>query len=228
VLKFETIERQRADKHAYPITEEQKLVNMVRRGDARETENMLQQFTTNLVNSSSKSYPILRTGVESLYNTLKRLCINEGVMSNEISAIKPDSFWFSIEHLEQDIRGFIERIACLLKGRIRPEHPIIAKAVDYMLEHYKQDITLGSLSKELTISPGYFSRLFKEELGTPFKNYLTGIRMFRAKELLLKGSLTVSEIASEVGYQDPNYFSEAFKKHEGMSPSEYRETNGIS
>lgn len=227
VLEFDSIVKQTENRYAYPITVEQRLMNLVRRGNTTEMEGILHELVTALVSSSGRSYPVLRTWVEGLYNSLKRLCISEGIMSNEISDIRPDSFWFCAGHLEQDIGNFVDSIVHLLEGKIKTEHPIITKAVDYMLEHYKEDITLTGLSRKLNISSGYFSRLFKEEIGIPFKNYLIGIRMDRAKELLLKSGMAVSEAALEVGYSDPNYFSEAFRRYEGMSPSEYREANGI-
>lgn len=228
ILEFEGMEKGRENQCAYPLTDEQKLLNMARRGSTTELEGMLHQLVEVLISSSGRSYPVLRTWVEGLYNSLKRLCITEGILSNEISIIEPEQFWFSAECLEKDIGGFIQRISRMLEGRTRIEHPVIAKAVDYMLEHYNEDITLPGLSRKLSISSGYFSRLFKEEVGTPFRNYLIGIRMDRAKKLLLKSGVAVSEVAVEVGYSDPNYFSEAFKKYEGISPSEYREMNGVS
>lgn len=227
VLEFESIERQREDVYAYPVTMEQRLMNLIRRGSAAEVDDVLNKLVIELIASSGKSYPVLRTWVEGLYNSLKRMCISEGIIPNGISLIKHDFFWFSAEHLTKDTADFIGDIVRLLEGRSRINNPVIAKAVDHMLQNYKQEITLAGMAEAFNISPGYFSRLFKEETGVSFKNYLIGIRMEKAKALLLKSDAVISETAWEVGYSDPNYFSEAFRKFEGMSPSEYREANGI-
>ena len=98
------------------------------------------------------------------------------------------------------------------------------QAQEYIQENYKKDLSLDALSKELDISPYYFSKLFKEETGSNFVEYLTNLRMSRAKELLKDEKLSMKEICMEVGYSDPNYFSRIFKKNFGMTPTEYRES----
>lgn len=100
---------------------------------------------------------------------------------------------------------------------------IIKKALNYIDVNYTSDISLDGVSKEVDVTPYYFSRLFKEELGVNFVEYVTNMRMEKAKELLKKDGLSVKEICVEVGYSDPNYFSRMFKKHEGITPSEYKE-----
>ena len=80
-----------------------------------------------------------------------------------------------------------------------------------------------SCQRKLDISPYYFSKLFKEETGSNFVEYLTGLRMGRAKEMLKDDSLSMKEICAEIGYSDPNYFSRIFKKNVGLTPTEYRE-----
>ena len=79
------------------------------------------------------------------------------------------------------------------------------------------------MSRELDISPYYFSKLFKEETGSNFVEYLTGLRMDQAKEMLKDENLSMKEICAAIGYSDPNYFSRIFKKNVGLTPTEYRE-----
>jgi two-component system response regulator YesN len=87
---------------------------------------------------------------------------------------------------------------------------------------FSEDIDLEVLSNEVGLNPVYLSRLFKEQTGRTYKNYITAIRMERAKLLLKDLQKPVSQVAVEVGYNDANYFSEAFKKYQGVSPTEYR------
>lgn len=103
---------------------------------------------------------------------------------------------------------------------------LIAKAKNYINTHYRTDLSLDDVSREVDISPYYFSKLFKEETGVNFIDYLTGIRMREAKKLLLDGSHNMKEICSEIGYQDPNYFSRIFKKNVGVTPTEFKEGKG--
>ena len=100
---------------------------------------------------------------------------------------------------------------------------IIEKAKSYIRDNYKKDISLDEVSREVDISPYYFSKLFKQETGGNFIEYLTEIRLRNARELLKDSGLSIKEICAESGYSDPNYFSRIFKKYEGVTPSEFRE-----
>lgn len=100
---------------------------------------------------------------------------------------------------------------------------VIEKAKTYINENFKKDISLDLVSREVDISPYYFSKLFKQETGNNFIEYLTEVRLRNARELLKHSQYSIKEICSESGYSDPNYFSRIFKKYEGVTPSEFRE-----
>lgn len=100
---------------------------------------------------------------------------------------------------------------------------IIKKAKTYIDDNFRKDISLDSVSREVDISPYYFSKLFKQETGRNFIEYLTEVRLRNARELLQNPQLSIKEICAESGYSDPNYFSRIFKKYEGVTPSEFRE-----
>ncbi|MBR1693358.1 MAG: helix-turn-helix transcriptional regulator, partial [Lachnospiraceae bacterium] len=100
---------------------------------------------------------------------------------------------------------------------------IVSRAKDYIKAHFGKDISLDDVSREVNISPYYFSKLFKEETGENFIEYVTAVRMEKAKELLTGSDKSMKEIGLEVGYADPNYFSRTFKKNLGVTPTEYKE-----
>ncbi len=85
-----------------------------------------------------------------------------------------------------------------------------------------EDISLNKVADHVGVSPNHLSSTFSKELGSTFIEYLTKCRIDRAKELLTTTDLRSSEVAYEVGYKDPHYFSAAFKKACGMTPKEYR------
>ena len=206
----------------YPGTLEQKLLNLVKRGEPEQIDGLLQEMVPTLVQLSERSYLVLKTWVDGMVNALSKMCISEGLLLNGVAAFKPNSFWFSPAHLERDLQALVRKIRARFAERLPSEHPVICQAVNFLLEHYQEDITLGRVAQELKISPGYFSRLFKAEIGIPFKNYLIKIRMEQAKQLLRQSDHTIAEVAAAVGFPDPNYFSEAFRKYEGVSPSQYK------
>lgn len=103
---------------------------------------------------------------------------------------------------------------------------VVAKAKAYIDENYNKDISLDDVSRMVDISPYYFSKLFKQEQGENFIEYLTRIRMANARRILKNQNYNIKEVCAMCGYSDPNYFSRIFKKFEGVTPSEYRERLG--
>lgn len=104
------------------------------------------------------------------------------------------------------------------------ENPVIKKACRFIEEHLAEDFGLEVLAQELGLSPYHLSRLFKEEKGENFINYVTSLRLEKAKKLLENPSLIIKEISTGVGYNDQNYFTKLFKLKFGLTPTEYRET----
>ena len=100
------------------------------------------------------------------------------------------------------------------------------KAMLYIQENYSKDISLDDVSGLVNISPYYFSKIFKEETGENFIEYLTKIRIEKAKEFLVKPDISIKEAGIRSGYTDPNYFSRIFKKQTDMTPSEYKTRYG--
>jgi len=99
----------------------------------------------------------------------------------------------------------------------------VQKAIKYIQENFKKDISLDEVSEHVHISPYYFSKLFKKEQKVNFIDYLTDLRINKAKELLTTTDMSIKEICSNVGYSNPNYFSRSFKKNVGISPTEFKE-----
>ncbi|MCR2806289.1 response regulator transcription factor [Paenibacillus soyae] len=98
------------------------------------------------------------------------------------------------------------------------------QAVDFMLQYlhdnYAEDVTLGELADKVHMSRNYLSDIFKNMVGDTFNNYLTRVRMEKAKELLLEKNMLVYEVANRVGYKNVPYFSTLFKKYIGINPTD--------
>lgn len=101
-------------------------------------------------------------------------------------------------------------------------HKYIEAAIELMKAHYSQSISRDWLAKRLSLSPGYFSIIFKRHTGFTPIQYLNKIRMDEAKKLLKTSRLAINEIAREVGFSDPFYFTRQFAAHVGIPPREFR------
>ncbi|HHW37644.1 MAG TPA: AraC family transcriptional regulator [Bacillales bacterium] len=104
----------------------------------------------------------------------------------------------------------------------------LQKCIEYISNYFHEDLSIKKVANKVHLSHTYFSRLFKKELGVSFVEYVTNIRVKRAKYLLANTNDTIESIATQVGFNTPNYFSSIFKKQTGMSPSEYREAHIIT
>lgn len=98
----------------------------------------------------------------------------------------------------------------------------VSMAVQYMRDHYQEQISLEEVASICNVSPNYLSKLFRNEMGVGFLDYLTQIRLKESEKLLEETNLSIREIASRVGYLDEKYYSKLFKKATGIKPSEYR------
>ena len=100
---------------------------------------------------------------------------------------------------------------------------ILKTAVDFIDSHYMdEEISLNTVANVANVSSNHFSALFSQNMGQTFIEYLTTLRMNKAKELLRCTGMRSSEIAGEIGYKDAHYFSYLFKKTQGMTPRDYR------
>ncbi|WP_226086786.1 helix-turn-helix domain-containing protein [Mesobacillus sp. S13] len=103
----------------------------------------------------------------------------------------------------------------------------IQKCADYISQYCTDDLSIKQVADQINLSVPYFSRIFKQETGRSFVEYVTFVRMQRAVWMLRHTDHTVEAIAEELGYNTPNYFSGTFKKYVGLSPRDYRATEEI-
>ena len=131
---------------------------------------------------------------------------------------------YDVDALPDYLCGLIER-AMELRDRESDNQSkhILKKALTYIEENYSQEsLSLNSVAGEVNVSANYFSAIFSRAMQVTFVEYVTGKRMDKAKRLLRQTQMHTGEIAMEVGYKDPHYFSFVFKKTQGCTPREYR------
>lgn len=99
---------------------------------------------------------------------------------------------------------------------------IVRQACNYVIDNIDTKISLTDISKALGISKNYFCSLFKQETGETFLNYVTKLKMQRAKYLLKEKNMRIYEVCNQLGYVDTRYFTQLFKKYCDMTPQNYR------
>jgi two-component system response regulator YesN len=212
----------------YPADLEEKLFQYVRSGNVEGSRDSANQFYDWMVQSYSEYMQDIKTKVLEFVMSAEREAFLSGGMQYGLlyrkdyldtvlacSSYEELRLWF--------IRKIMEATRNVTEKKREQNNSIVGKAKEYMKQNYEKDLSLDDVAKYVDISPYYFSKLFKEEEGENFIDYLTSLRIEKAKMLLQNTDQSMKEICSEVGYSDPNYFSRIFKKVAGLTPTEYRE-----
>lgn len=120
------------------------------------------------------------------------------------------------------MQRIIDRKLIQVTGDTETVSESVRAAIRYVEEHLDQGFGLREVADHIHLNPSYFSVLFKEQMQMTFIEYVTRLRIQKAKELLLETKLPITEIASRVGYQTTKYFNKVFREYEGYSPGIYR------
>ena len=91
---------------------------------------------------------------------------------------------------------------------------------------FPDSLTLSDIAERFHLNPSYFSKRFKTVIGTGFKEYINNLRITKSEKMLLETNKNITEIAFECGFENSNYYGDAFKQKNGVSPTEYRKLKG--
>jgi len=128
--------------------------------------------------------------------------------------------WHDIVHWFEDLTG---KLTASLGNVVRDKkNRHIEQAIHILHQDCGEAITLAYVAEQLGLNPSYLSRIFKDEQGVTFLEYLTSVRIKRSKELLETTNLKIKEISEQVGYLKTNYYIKLFKEFTGITPGEYR------
>ncbi len=190
--------------------------------DKHNTEQLFYELEQ-LINLSNTSFEVKKRSCKELAVILKHAaCVQFPKVDCNINVgdIKDAK---SSQELITSFKFFLNEIIDLMQNLYNVENtPVIKRACEYIKNNFYKNINLETTADYCNLSTFYFSKVFKEEKDKNFINYLTEIRIDEAKKMLKEGNLTIKEITSAIGYNDPNYFTRVFKKLENVSPSDFR------
>ncbi|ACX63551.1 helix-turn-helix domain-containing protein [Paenibacillus sp. Y412MC10] len=128
--------------------------------------------------------------------------------------------WDELTQCFQDIHGFLFR-----KPASSSRSQQFMEILEYIHEHYDQELSIEHFAGMMNMSIGHFSRTFKEEVGEKYVEYIAKYRLMKAKQFLLETDLKIDEIAEKVGYWGRNSLIRAFRRYEGITPAKYRSSH---
>lgn len=159
--------------------------------------------------------PARREYIENLLNQLEREYKNKDMYSKRLMECY-------INELLLFLIRYVNTLGSEFSKELKGADEIMEKAAKFIMENYKNDISLSDVAEFVNMSSTYFSKRFKETTGVGFKEFLLNIRIKKASLLLLESKMKITEVAYSCGFNDSNYFGDVFKRFKGLSPLQYR------
>lgn len=216
----------------YPLEKEKELLSLISIGDKAGSQKVLNEIFGHIFFSTGGNFDVIKARVLELIVLLSRAALEGGadieqifglnykylIQINSFNTVEEMTFWLS---------KIMARFTDCVFNLTNVKHvDVIYRAVDYVKRNYMKKITLEEVASYVYLSPSYFSKIFKEEMGRNFNSYLNHIRIEMSKRLLLDDSVVLVDVSNIVGYEDQSYFSKVFKKLTGVSPGKFRESRG--
>lgn len=221
-------------KNRYPIEKERELLNQISNADTQGAKKTLNEILGSVFFSSGNNFAIVKSRVLELVVLLSRAALEGGADVEQIFGLnfkylnKIHTFT-KVEELSYWLSAIMVRFTNLVFTLKSIKHTdAIYKAIHFMRNNYSKKITLENVAAEVLLSPAYFSKIFKEQTGNNFSQYLNNLRVDKSKSLLRNSTIALIDIADMVGYEDQSYFTKVFKKITGSSPGKYRDTRGLT
>jgi len=207
---------------------ERKLIGYIRLGEREKVKKFLNHVLGGIFLDRDNDLAMIKIRLLELLTGMCRVGLQAGAPAERIT----EQYFMAVNDLQQAVDDdviyswtmdiFDKMMDVIYISRDNAEYNSVRQVIEYLQEHYNQDLTLDDVARKVHISPSHLSRLFKDELGMTIIDYLTDIRIAAAKQMLENSDLMVKEIAEKVGYQEASYFTRVFKKNTGVSPAEYR------
>lgn len=231
IIHIENVNTALPERGRYPYKEKEALMLCVRIGDAVHAPEKAVEYLECIREFCGNRDSAVRVRMYELVGGMIDAALSGGAGEEKLYDLN-NRYFAEIQNLadipqvESWLKKTVLEIISVVSGVIEDKTAVLVnRAKSYIDKNYCEVITVEQMARELFISPSYFLHLFSEKSGTTFTEYLTDVRIVKAKEMLLKSSDPVTGIAYRVGYNDSNYFSTVFKGRVGCTPSEYRKKN---
>jgi YesN/AraC family two-component response regulator len=211
----------------YPFALERDIVQAMRMGQQKDVKCLLEQFLNEVADGGNKE-AVVKQSLLLLVGSMQHMIMLSGIrLKTPLEGANVFDSLLQTREREQIIQlictkvanPFIEATAERSNTQVQK---IIEQAIRYMETNYTMDISLDSCADQLGTNPFTLSKSFKQVTGINFIDYVTDLRLNKAKELLRETDMKMNDIAESVGYQQ-TYFNRIFKKQEGITPSQYRD-----
>lgn len=216
---------------SYPFDKEQTMLDAMVSGNRTEAERLLMQLLSHIVVASGSSLPHAKSYTAVLLTMMIRSVMQH---TDDSALLEKNMLLFDQElHACSDLSALCRHMTrvmhVLMDGMFKfkdARHAdALHRAAQYIRTHLGEHLDLETIAGAACLSPSYFSRIFREETGISVQQAIMDARLKRACELIEYGGLRLSDIGLMVGFQDQSYFSRAFQKAYGVTPSQFRRSH---
>ncbi|MGG6310425.1 response regulator transcription factor [Paenibacillus macerans] len=222
-----------AEKEKIPITDPDEVVDLIRYGTEGDIRQAMEQFCDMVKGWQAEHIKDIQQRMFEwllgIFRQASRLGWSEpGWQRNPMLLWERLERYDTLESLREQAEQYLIGMARDFAGLAASPGQITQEAERFIRRHYADNLTLNSVAAEVHVTPVWLSKLFKKEKRQTFLEFLTEVRMERAKEMLGDVRYKIYQVSSMVGYKDPVHFTKLFKKHAGYTPKEYRNLRGIA
>ncbi len=219
---------------SYPIESERELINKVKIGDRTGAKEILNSILGTIMFQDPGDISVLKARLVELLSVLGRAAVEGGVsienilsknLENITRVLKIENQADLCAWLSGALNEFIEMVYESQKANKLTQ---INPALRYIEDHYDQQLNLQEIAKSAHLSVSRLAHVFKEQMGITMIDYLTKVRIEKAKQLLISTDKSCTEICFEVGYNNQSYFTRTFRKLVKMTPRKFKEVNNRS
>lgn len=216
----------------YPFDTERALLKAIAQSDKPEAQRLLNELFGYIFFVAGGDFEQAKSRIYELLVLISRTAIDagadpEGTLKLSHTYLQTLPRLKDVDALCLWLTGVMEKYIDSVFNYMDAKHAdAIHRAIQYLRRHCAEKVTLNEMAAMTYLSPAYFSRIFKSETGVSFSQFLTGVRVEKAKDLLVHGSERLTDIALACGFEDQSYFTKVFKKVAGIAPLKYRDRKG--
>jgi two-component system response regulator YesN len=213
----------------YPVETEKELIAFVQGGNKQEATKLLNSLLSVIFSIAEGNIDTIRVRVFELVAFLSRAAVDAGAPLSEVNRITKEAFEICEDKTDFErlcfltaraMEGFINTVYRNRRNTRTSYH--LTRAIEFIHEHYAEELSLSGVAESIYVSEYYLSHLFRREMDTTFSDYVSKVRISRAKTLLTDHTARIQEVAEKSGFNDPNYFAKIFRKRTGISPRSYQ------
>ena len=211
----------------YPYEKEKALITKLKTGDTEQAKALLNDLLGYVFFAEGNNFEVVKSRALELSSLLSRAAIEGGATSDSVLKVN-NQFLMSLQNitdlddlcykLQETIDVFTD---CMFNYIPSKGNEIIKKAIRYISQNFSRNLTLDEVADHVHLNPAYFSTLFKQSIGSSFKEYLNMVRIEESKRLLSNTDYSIIDISLATGFEDQSYFSKVFKKYTGLTPKQY-------